>query len=130
MAALFTRERLRSRPVASAVMLTACLGVAGALAAGLVEAASAQAGATAAAATPAGFWSGTDSNYIGIPGPAPYREPAIGGSYGGYIGMIGNWAALQHCGGKLVFSTTDANEARRDLVSYHEGIGVGYYWFM
>ena len=44
--------------------------------------------------------------------------------------MIGNWAAWQHCGGKLVFSVTDGNEARRDLVSYHEGIGVGYYWFM
>jgi hypothetical protein len=133
MAGLFTRGRGRRRAVPGAVILTACLGVAAALAAGSAEAGSGQAAAPAAPAalaTPAGFWSGTDSNYIGIPGPAPYHEPAIGGSYGGYIGMIGNWAAWQHCGGKLVFSVTDGNEARRDLVSYHEGIGVGYYWFM
>src|SRR5262245_23580482 len=44
---------------------------------------------------PAGFWYGTDSSYVATPGPAPYHEPAIGGAYGGYIGMVGNWAAWQ-----------------------------------
>ena len=80
--------------------------------------------------SPAGFWYGTDSNYIAIPGPAPYREPAIGGSYGGYIGMIGNWANWQHCGGKVVWSKTDASDARTNFTTYHLGIGTGAYWFM
>ena len=46
----------------------------------------------AQADSPVGFWNGTDSSYIAIPGSVPYREPAIGGTYGGYIGMAGNWA--------------------------------------
>src|SRR5499425_2793434 len=57
------------------------------------HAASAHAGVVRAAVsghdTPAGFWYGTDSSQINIPGPAPYQEPVIGGSYGGYIGMTG-----------------------------------------
>jgi hypothetical protein len=79
---------------------------------------------------PAGFSYGTDSNYIAIPGPAPYREPAIGGSYGGYIGMIGNWAQWQGCHGIVVWSKTDARRAATNLNTYHVGIGVGGYWFM
>lgn len=56
-------------------------------------------GATSAAAsdTPAGFWYGTDSRTVAIPGSAPYRVPVIGGYYGGYIGMTGNWAVLTGC---------------------------------
>jgi hypothetical protein len=91
---------------------------------------SVQAAGTAQAAAVTGFWSGTDSTYMAIPGSAPYREPAIGGSYGGYIGMAGNWSAWQHCGTKVVWSATDSTDARTDLVTYHEGIGVGDYWFM
>jgi len=79
---------------------------------------------------PAGFWYGTDSTYVAIPGQAPYLEPAIGGGYGGYIGMIGNWAAWQHCGGQIVWSATDSNSAYANFVTYHAGIGVGGYWFM
>src|SRR5215469_726528 len=79
---------------------------------------------------PAGFWYGTDSSYVAAPGPAPYREPAVNGAYGGYIGMIGNWAAWMGCGGKIVWSPTDSNSARTNYVSYHLGIGVGGYWFM
>jgi hypothetical protein len=86
--------------------------------------------ATATAAFPVGYWSGTDSNYISIPGPKPYREPAIGGSYGGYIGMIGNWANWQRCGGNVVWSKTDSRDAHTNYVTYHKGIGVGAYWFM
>src|SRR5450755_2812562 len=79
---------------------------------------------------PAGFWYGTDSTTMAVPGPAPYREPVIGGAYGGYIGMIGNWAAWQHCGGKVVWSGSDSADADTDLGSYHDGIGTGVYWFM
>jgi hypothetical protein len=86
--------------------------------------------ATTTASFPRGFWNGTDSNYMAIPGPAPYREPAIGGSYGGYIGMIGNWANWQRCGGRIVWSKTDARRAHTNYVTYHKGIGVGTYWFM
>ncbi|HXW44187.1 MAG TPA: hypothetical protein VEL03_05345 [Streptosporangiaceae bacterium] len=77
-----------------------------------------------------GFWYGTDSSYIAVPGPAPYKEPVIGGSYGGYIGMIGNWAHWQGCHGRVVWSKTDARRAATNLASYHRGVGVGGYWFM
>src|SRR5262249_62168396 len=45
-------------------------------------------GAVSAAAgdTPAGFWYGTDSTTVTIPGSAPYRVPVIGGDYGGGAG--------------------------------------------
>src|SRR5215469_1137257 len=41
---------------------------------------------------PVGFWYGTDSSPISISGPQPYKEPVIGGNYGGYIGMTGKWS--------------------------------------
>ncbi len=85
----------------------------------------------APADSPAGFWYGTDSHTMSVTGPAPYREPAIGGPYGGYIGMVGNWASWSHCAGDTyVWSTTNAAQARTNYVRYHQGIGVGAYWFM
>ncbi len=77
-----------------------------------------------------GFWYGTDSNYIAITSKPPYREPAIGGAYGGYIGMVGNWAAWQGCHGVVVWSKPDADDASTNYNTYHLGIGVGAYWFM
>ena len=41
---------------------------------------------------PPGFWWGTDSLPVTVPGSAPYSMPYLGGAYGGYIGMTGNWA--------------------------------------
>jgi len=79
---------------------------------------------------PAGFWSGTDSSEVVTSGPAPYQEPVVGGAYGGYFGMIGNWATWQGCGAKIVWSQTDSDSARTNYVSYHLGVGVGGYWFM
>jgi len=91
----------------------------------------AAAAAQATGDTPAGFWYGTDSSYIAIPGTAPYHEPVIGGSYGGYIGMVGNWANWQKCAGdKVVWSITDSRDADTNYLTYHRGIGVGVYWFM
>lgn len=84
----------------------------------------------AVAAKSAGFWRGTDSMTMTIAGQAPYREPVIGGSYGGYIGMIGSWSAWQGCGTKVVWSAPDSQAARENLLTYHQGIGVGVYWFM
>jgi hypothetical protein len=60
----------------------------------------------------------------------PYREPAIGGTYGGYIGMAGNWANWQKCSGDgVVWSATDSKDADADYADAR-GIGVGVYWFM
>ncbi len=63
-------------------------------------------------------------------GSAPYSEPQIGGKYGGYIGMTGNWATWQHCGDKVAWSDTNAADADTNFSTYHVGIGTGVYWFM
>ena len=79
---------------------------------------------------PPGFWYGTDSSTIPISGSVPYREPVLGGSYGGYIGMTGNWARWQNCGSKiLVWSSANAAQATADFHA-HAGVGTGAYWFM
>ncbi len=94
--------------------------------------------ATAAAAAPAGdgppgFWWGTDSFPVTVPGSAPYSMPYLGGAYGGYIGMTGNWAYWQGCSGQehfLAYSATNAAQARTNFTQYHKGVGYGAYWFM
>jgi hypothetical protein len=35
-----------------------------------------------------------------VPGSAPYSMPYLGGAYGGYIGMTGNWAYWLGCAGQ------------------------------
>lgn len=135
----FSSRRVRTWSVAGALAIATCLALGVTLVGGSAKALSAHSlgranparpATSAIAATPTGFWNGTDSTYMAIPGSAPYGEPAIGGSYGGYIGMIGNWAAWQHCGGQVVDSTTDRNDAHTNLVTYHDGVGFGVYWFM
>ena len=80
---------------------------------------------------PPGFWWGTDSWPVSIPGSAPYSEPRIGGSYGGYIGMTGSWSVYLSCkGGFLAYSPANAAQAHTNYVTYHKGIGVASYWFM
>jgi len=79
--------------------------------------------------SPAGFWYGTDSRTITISGPAPYREPVIGGTYGGYIGMTGNWANLAGCHKIVVWSAANSAQANTNFAG-HDGIGTGVYWFM
>jgi hypothetical protein len=102
---------------------------AGLLAAGVLGTGTAV--AAPAGDSPAGFVYGTDSSPVSVSGHAPYSEPVIGGGYDGYIGMVGNWAKMQHCpGDKIVFARTDSNEANTDRTKYHRGIGTGAYWFM
>jgi hypothetical protein len=89
--------------------------------------------AAAAAAGPrhARFWRGTDSFPVKVSGPAPYSEPVIGGAYGGYLGMIGDWARWQGCGvRRLAWSAANSAEANADHTRYDRGIGTGVYWFM
>ena len=86
--------------------------------------------AVAAGDSPPGFWYGTDSFAMPVTGTGPYKEPVIGGNYGGYIGMAGNWAHWQGCGGELVWSATNASQAAANFSTYHKGVGTAAYWFM
>ena len=79
---------------------------------------------------PPGFWWGTDSATVPVPGPAPYSMPHLGGAYGGYIGMTGNWANLAGCHKIVVWSATNSAQANTNYLTYHKGIGTGVYWFM
>lgn len=139
------RERAASTGRRGAVRIASVAGVAAVLWAGVLAGLEADPAAAspgtagrpagvalagvAAAAGPAGFWYGTDSNAIPISGSAPYREPAIGGYYGGYIGMAGNWANLAGCHKIVVWSAANSAQANADF-SLHKGIGTGVYWFM
>jgi hypothetical protein len=85
----------------------------------------------ARADSPPGFWNGSDSWPVPVGGAHPYSEPRIGGTYGGYIGMIGSWEWWLGCHGAfLAWSQANSNEANLDLTRYHSGIGTGAYWFM
>src|ERR1700749_998064 len=105
------------------------IGAAVTVAAGIsvAVAVSAQAGDS-----PAGFHFGTDSWPVPIPGKAPYTVPVTGGTYGGYIGMAGNWARVEGCktGNFLAWSATNSAQANTDYTTYHVGIGTGVYWYM
>jgi hypothetical protein len=80
---------------------------------------------------PPGFWYGTDSLPVTVSGSAPYREPSIGGAYGGYIGMTGSWSYWLGChGGFLAWSATDSAQADTNYSKYGLGIGTAVYWFM
>jgi hypothetical protein len=84
-------------------------------------------------AGPSGFWWGTDSFPVSVPGSAPYSMPFLGGAYGGYIGMTGNWAYWLGCSGGehfLAFSSTNNAQAHTNYVTYQRGVGSGAYWFM
>ncbi|HET9897383.1 MAG TPA: hypothetical protein VFQ44_20830 [Streptosporangiaceae bacterium] len=113
------------RRVSAAAVI--CLVAAAGLATAPVHA---SASGTAGADSPSGFWYGTDSATITIGGSAPYSEPVIGGPYGGYIGMTGNWAKWAGCRGKVVvWSATNASQAAANYAD-GDGIGTGAYWFM
>src|SRR5215475_8756868 len=91
-------------------------------------------GAVAASAAdgPAGFYYGTDSFYVSGTGSAPYHEPVLGGPYGGYIGMAGNWARWAGCktGNFLAWSSANSAQANVNFTKYRLGIGTGVYWYM
>jgi hypothetical protein len=94
------------------------------------QAAVARAAASASASPGVGFWYGTDSSQMNVPGPAPYHEPVIGGYYGGYIGMANNWARMAGCGKIVVWSQVNSTQANNNYTWHHKGIGTGVYYFM
>ena len=113
--------RILSRALRIGAAVTVAVGVSVGLAV------SAQAGDS-----PAGFNFGTDSSYVSVPGPAPYRNPVMGGNYGGYVGMVGNWARVEGCttGNFLDFSYSNRDQANTNYNTYHIGIGTAAYWYM
>jgi hypothetical protein len=115
--------------------LTALLGTAVALSlAVLAQWDAVRAGAAPAATssgdTPQGFLYGSDSYYPLVSAGAPLSEPALGGSYGGYMGMVGSWERLQGCSSFLAWSGSDAAAANLSNSRYRNGVGTGGYWFM
>jgi hypothetical protein len=117
--------RVGRRPRAAALSVAAFLLLAGS---GISLATPAAAWASD---TPTGFWYGTDSWPMNVGGAGPYREPVLGGSYGGYIGMVGSWESWLGCRHAFIaWSNTDATAADTNLHTYHEGVGAGAYWFM
>jgi hypothetical protein len=88
--------------------------------------------AAPAADSPAGFYYGSDSWPVTVTGKGPYQEPSIGGSYGGYIGMAGNWARTLGCstGNMLAWAPGNSTQANTNFTKYHIGIGTGVYWYM
>jgi hypothetical protein len=107
--------------------------VAVAAAVGLAAPAIAATPAATAAATPAaGFGYGTDSWQMTVTGSGPYKTPAIGSNYSGYMGMAGNWARTQGCktGNMLAWTPGNAGQANANYRKYHVGVGTGVYWYM
>jgi hypothetical protein len=87
--------------------------------------------AAATGDSPAGFVEGSDSWPMPVGGAGPYLEPSIGGSYGGYVGMIGGWSWWLGCKGSfLAWSKTNSQQANVNLTRYGRGIGTAVYWFM
>ena len=93
---------------------------------------SGQAGLPPGKDAPAGFWYGTDSWPVPVSGAGPYRLAPVDGSYGGYVGMAGNWARWQGCsaGNFLAWSGTNARQAAVNFSRYGAGIGTAVYWYM
>jgi hypothetical protein len=80
-----------------------------------------------------GFAYGTDSAPMTVRGSGPYQEPVLGNaSYGGYMGMAGNWARWGGCktGNFLAWARVNADLANVNYSKYHIGVGTGVYWYM
>ena len=67
-----------------------------------------------------------------VSGSAPYKEPVIGGSYGGYMGMAGNWARQEGCsaGNFLAWAPANANQANVNFKNHGTGVGTGVYQYL
>jgi hypothetical protein len=87
---------------------------------------------SATSANAAGFSYGSDSWPVPVTGSAPFPMTHLSGSYGGYMGMIGNWAHTENCstGNFLAFAPANAEQANANYVHYHIGVGTGVYWYM
>jgi len=108
----------------------AVAGVAGATAP--ASAATSAGTASTSTANSTGFIYGSDSWPVPITGNAPYPMTHLTGSYGGYMGMAGNWARQLSCstGNMLAYASANGAQANANYVHYHVGVGTGVYWYM
>jgi hypothetical protein len=121
---------MRIFPKALSVCLLAIAAAVGLVTAPAIAATTA---ATAPAAdSPAGFLYGTDSWPVPIASGSPSQTPVVGGNYGGYMGMAGNWARTEGCktGNFLAWTPSNAGSANANYVRYGIGTGTGVYWYM
>jgi len=114
-----------------AVLLAGGIAV-GAGIAGIGGASAATTATQATAANQAGFIYGSDSQTVPIGSGKPLPMTHLSGSYGGYIGMAGNWARQEGCstGNFLAYSSQNGAQANANYLDYHVGIGEGVYWYM
>jgi hypothetical protein len=84
----------------------------------------------------AGFYYGTDSAAPVACGRGPYTEPAgdcgrgSHGTYGAYVGMVGNYQNWMGCTTSgLAWNQANYNMANDNLVNYRTGLGAAGYWF-
>jgi hypothetical protein len=126
----------RTLTLGLAALLLAGMGGALADATGIMGTASAATDASvatdASAANATGFIYGSDSWPVPITGKAPLPMTHLSGSYGGYMGMAGNWARQLSCstGNFLAWAPQNALQANSNYVHYHIGVGTGLYWYM
>src|SRR5712664_1533599 len=87
---------------------------------------------TTAAGNAAGFIYGSDSWPVPVTGKSPWPMTHLSGSYGGYIGMAGNWARSLGCttGNFLAYAPTNGAQANDNFIHHNIGIGTGVYWYM
>lgn len=124
---LFPRGRAAARIAAAAGAAVLLSGTAAGAAVTQSAAHGSRADSASASST---FWEGTDSQQITISGSVPYHEPAIGGDYGGYIGMTGNWTNREGCHPNFDDWSADNSAQANANLADHIGIGTGVYWFM
>ena len=120
-----------TRTLTIGLSLLTLAGLGGGVAA--VSAANASdAAVSATSANAAGFIYGSDSWPVPITGSAPYPMTHLSGSYGGYMGMAGNWARTENCstGNFLAYAPANGAQANANYIHYHIGVGTGVYWYM
>src|SRR5271169_3315856 len=115
-----------------AIIAAAALAAAGPAVAATATTAASAAPSAVAADSPSGFMYGTDSWPATALLSNPYREPALWGPYGGYMGMAGNWARTEGCktGNFLAWAPANSAQANVNYTKYHVGIGTGVDWYM
>jgi hypothetical protein len=113
------------------LLLVGGAGAAGAVAAGAATASDTAASASAAG-NAAGFIYGSDSWPVPVTGTSPWPMTHLSGSYGGYMGMAGNWARFLSCstGNFLAYAPTNGAQANDNFINHKIGVGVGVYWYL
>jgi hypothetical protein len=126
----------RTLTLGLSALLLAGMGSAVADATGITSTASAatgsSAGSAASAANATGFIYGSDSFPVPVTGSAPFPMTHLSGSYGGYMGMAGNWARQLSCstGNFLAYASQNGAQANSNYIHNHIGVGTGVYWYM